>query len=307
MLSPLKIKRTIRRYHSSNAIRCPFNLAQTLHLFKKPFLPFLSLIIVSACSTKDKPPQYDFGHPKVIKLQKELREISGLSYYKKDKLIGVQDEKGCLYEIDLGKEKITEAFKFHKKGDFEGVEFVAPHAYAVDSDGDVFHIEYLDSKRQRDFKRETHLNKGLEIEGLMYHIPKEKLWLLSKVNSKTPYSRYFFEYDPKTKQLNKNPIVTVNLKVIIDKYENPEKFKPTAASMHPNTHHIYLLDSYLNRIIILKKDGRYVQTIQFPKKLFRQPEGLTFLPDGTMIIADEGQDHRGRLFIFPNTNATQVP
>lgn len=275
----------------------------------KKTLSFLGLTLLLFSCNNNQPlsEHYEIDHPKVIKLPNELREISGLSYYKKDKLLGVQDEKGCLYEIDLGKEKITEKFTFHKKGDFEGVEFVAPHAYAVDSDGDIFHIQHLDLKQQHDFKRETHLAKGLDIEGLMYHIPRQKLWLLSKVNKKDPYVRHFFEYDPKTKQLNKQPVASIDLHLILSEDDVAEKFKPTAAAMHPHSQHIYILESDQNRVIVLQLDGSYLETIQFPEKLFRQPEGLTFLPDGTMIIADEGQDHKGRLFLFQSINAIKAP
>ncbi|MEO0404578.1 MAG: hypothetical protein AAF193_06880, partial [Bacteroidota bacterium] len=44
---------------------------------------------------------YDFVHPdRELKLEKALKEISGLTYFQKGQLAGIQDEDGFVFIID---------------------------------------------------------------------------------------------------------------------------------------------------------------------------------------------------------------
>jgi len=41
--------------------------------------------------------------------------------------------------------------------------------------------------------------------------------------------------------------------------------------------------------------GKLLATKEFKRKDHPQPEGITFLPGGSLILADEGQGNRGTL------------
>ncbi len=87
------------------------------------------VVLVIACFPKKKKSDYvvsyDFQNPtKSMILPENLKEISGLSFYKENQLACVNDEKGNVFIYDLQKENIVEKIEIGKKGDYEGIEVV---------------------------------------------------------------------------------------------------------------------------------------------------------------------------------------
>ena len=66
---------------------------------------------------------YDFSNPtQRYDFPKVLREISGLSFYRDNQLLCVQDEKGEVFVYDLAQQSVVEKHHFDQPGDYEGVE-----------------------------------------------------------------------------------------------------------------------------------------------------------------------------------------
>ena len=59
-----------------------------------------------------------------LKLPAYLEEISGLSYYKKDKFACVEDEKAIIYVLKREKKLDVSKYKFGKDGDYEDIAIV---------------------------------------------------------------------------------------------------------------------------------------------------------------------------------------
>ena len=53
--------------------------------------------------------------------------------------------------------------------------------------------------------------------------------------------------------------------------------------------------------------GEVMGVRKLKKKHHVQPEGLAFLEDGTMIIADEGRNKRGRITTYELTSPPVAP
>ena len=50
---------------------------------------------------------FDLNHPKeMIKLPSQLKEISGITFLSKNKIVCVQDEKGTFFIYDIKKDKL---------------------------------------------------------------------------------------------------------------------------------------------------------------------------------------------------------
>ena len=79
---------------------------------------------------------YNFESPsEKYDLPDKLKEISGLSYYKENQLICVNDEQGKIFIYDINQQKIIDKIPFGKDGDYEGVEVVGDEVFVLKSDG----------------------------------------------------------------------------------------------------------------------------------------------------------------------------
>ena len=75
---------------------------------------------------------YDLTKPdSVYQLPSYLREISGISYFSKDKIACIQDEKAKIYIFDTKRGEVTSKIDFGKDGDYEDISIVKNDAYLV--------------------------------------------------------------------------------------------------------------------------------------------------------------------------------
>ena len=51
-------------------------------------------------------------------------------------------------------------------------------------------------------------------------------------------------------------------------------------------------------MLVLNRDNTIQYITQLNTEVLKQPEGLTFLADGTMYISDEGRDGRANILKF---------
>ena len=66
-----------------------------------------------------------------------------------------------------------------------------------------------------------------------------------------------------------------------------EKIKPSAAAVNPLTKNLYVLCSVNKLIFIEDAQGKLKDVIELNPKIYKQPEGMTFTPEGDLIISNE--------------------
>src|SRR5690242_18710008 len=113
----------------------------------KEFLLLLSCgvaCIVAGCGNKSNettfpsPEGYNINKPFVTKLPPMLDEISGISFYPKDKsLFAIHDERGWLYKIQMGKKLVIDKWKYSPGADFEDVALADSMFFAIKSNGNI--------------------------------------------------------------------------------------------------------------------------------------------------------------------------
>lgn len=243
---------------------------------------------------------YDFATPtQRYDLPKVLREISGLSFYKDNQLLCVQDEKGEVFVYDLAKQDIVEKHLFDKPGDYEGVEVAEGEIYVLRSDGKLLNFT-MGSKETRDI--ETNLPKKLDVEGLTYDPVTKRLWLAVKENlkkDKKEEGKVIYSFDLKRRAVYQQQEITEkNLEGFGLKGKEVRDFKPSGIAFHPKTGEVYLLSSAGHRLIVMTREGGLLQNIPLDPTLYRQPEGICFSPDGTLYISSEGDGKDGYLLKF---------
>ena len=80
------------------------------------------------------------------------------------------------------------------------------------------------------------------------------------------------------------------------------KFRPSAMAIHPITKKLYLLSAVDHSLFIFNESGVIEQIEQLNPVLFNKSEGLTFFPNGDMIITNEGQTGTPTLLRFNYRN-----
>jgi uncharacterized protein YjiK len=267
---------------------------------------------------------YNLHEPdKVYKLPGKLNEISGLSFYKKNELAVVQDEKGNVYFFDVITGEINEKIDFSDNGDFEGIEVIDDQIWVLKSNGNLYRVNYLKNKNETNTKEyKTHLSKKNDAEGLAYDKNNNRLLIACKGQ---PYSDdkkgnnkkaiYFFDLDEK--KLSKKPLILIDIEQIkkLKKYNkmailgldllrwfSPAKgdlsFQPSGISIHPETNNIYVLASVGKLLIVFDKNGEFLSVIKLNSRIFEQPEGICFDPDGNLYISNEGKDSAATVLKF---------
>ncbi len=245
-------------------------------------------------------------------LKKELREISGLSHYKKDQLACIEDEHGRVYIYDLKEERISQVIKFGKKGDYEGIEIVGKEAFVLRSDGTIFNFSIRDIQDVQEVSAvslKTPLSSKHDVEGLGYITKGKRLMLAckekSKIDNQPSKGKAIYLFDIQSKQLNPDPLLDLENKALNQfletksiKFKNIKEFKPSGVATHPKTQQTFVIASVGKVLAIISKGRKLEQVIPLDHKIFRQPEGICFAPNGTMFIASEGQDGHGYILEF---------
>ncbi|MGA0555103.1 SdiA-regulated domain-containing protein [Larkinella sp. VNQ87] len=238
---------------------------------------------------------YDLNSPaRRFTLPAELEEVSGLAYYKSNQLLCVQDEIAVAYIYDLNRKQIADSSVFGNYGDYEGIEWVKNEIYTLKSNGDLYHFKPFSKQIAR---IPTDLPGKTEVEGLAYDPESDRLMIAVKEGAKKD-EKVVYMYDLKTKVVFKG--LTLKESALKEAGIDAGKFKPSGLAVHPKTGDFYFLTAVGKRLVIVNRKGRIVASEPLDSKLFRQPEGICFAPDGTLYIASEGAGKAGYILEFAN-------
>ena len=291
-------------------------------------------VALSACSKPKKNRQKcflceDFSHvPYTLNkpsasyvLDNQLREISGLTYLSENKLLCVNDEQGSVFEFDLKDRIISKKVKFAKKGDFEAVEYMNEECVALRSDGKLYFFKDLLSPKVESIKVKTGLSLRNDTEGLAYDSSSQTLLIACKgLPHEGPLyadKRAIYRYSIADSTLNPEPFILIDQIVLgkimnLDPFTkfsnmvlesmNPLKgnltFQPSGIAIHPISKNIYVIGSVGKLLLILNPKGELLAVNKLKRKIFPQPEGICFAPDGTLYISTEGKVSQGRIYQF---------
>jgi len=253
--------------------------------------------------TLTSPKGYDLTKPIEIKLPLELDEISGVAYHPEDtSVFAIQDENGLLYKIPLNNPQNIEKWEYRKGADYEDVVLKGDRFYVLQSNGNITAVKFYKADSLAEKTTKFPFGKGNEFEILYYDSSVQKLRMICKdceEDKKKHLSSYFF--DPVNFEYAEDS-VKIDVKSIDNLMGKKKiKFKPSAAAIHPITHELYIISS-INKLLVVvdNNTGIAKQVHSIDKNLFKQPEGITFTPGGTMIISNESAKIGvANLLIFP--------
>ncbi|MBI3139688.1 MAG: SdiA-regulated domain-containing protein [Sphingobacteriales bacterium] len=248
------------------------------------------------------PPHYNFSEVFTHKLDPKLREISGLAWdNKRDEFIAHQDESGKLFYLDKETKAIKAEYKFAGKGDYEDVTLVNSMPYVLRSDGLITRVVKDSSgKVSGEELGEPGIAGPNDFESMYYDPQRKALILLCKnCNTDQKKSVSAFAYYIDSTGFDTNPVFSISTAEL--KKASPvaaSRLEPSAAAIHPVLHKLFILSSASHQLVIAGLDGKLEGVYELGKKLFPQPEGLTFKSNGDMYISNEGKTGKATILRF---------
>jgi len=262
--------------------------------------------------------KYDLNHPVSIqKLPSELYEVSGLTDLSETEIACVQDEKGIIYSYDIIAQKITQEVPFAQDSDYEGLTRVGDDVYTLSSDGVLFETK---SAWKKPHTKSYELNlPSPDNEGLCYDEKNNRLLIApkSKIGKGPEFkdTRAVFVFNLKKKELEEEPLFYFSVAAIyavaeskgiesdpVYKKNGQEKiqknFRPSSLAVHPETGDVYMISAEDFALVIFSETGKVKDYFALDKELFAKAEGITFLPNGKMIITNEGVDGSATLLVI---------
>lgn len=254
-----------------------------------------------------------------IELPTELREVSGLTDIDNKTVVCLQDEAATLYIVDIADGHVRERHPFGPPGDMEGITRVGNDIYALRSDGLVYQLRrgenrygIIDSFHLR-LPRSNIEGLGFdERNGIVLVAPKD----IEKGGADARDRRSVFAFDTATHVLLPKPVLTYSVPAILRQAEasgisiptrtTPKgkevpmiKFRMSAVAVDPVSDHYFLLSAVDRSLLVLDRKGAFVALYLLDEEVLPQPEGITFLPTGDMLISSEGKEGPARLVRYP--------
>jgi hypothetical protein len=292
---------------------------------------FITLLSIFGCKFKNSnqniqtfeagrnfnPVGYDLSNPdKIDVLPAILHEISGITEIDDSNIACIQDENGILVFYDLSKSIISKNFVFHGDGDYEGIARAGNTIFVLRSDGTLYEIPDYKSAGYTSISYKTEI-PAKDNEGLCYD--KKNNWLLigpkSNIEGKKKNKRAIYGFSLETKKLLEKPVVKFDLEAIKEyaienkldfaltnkgKEESEPKIelRTSALGIHPVTNKLFLISGVEQILFVFNLNGTLEYMEKLDPSLFNQPEGITFLNNGDMLISNEGGSGNATLLRF---------
>jgi uncharacterized protein YjiK len=256
-------------------------------------------LVLTGCKQKatvlKSPPHYDFSKPTVGKLDRKILEISGIVWdSKNNEFIAHNDETGTLFYLDRDRWEIKPngIIRYNNElGDYEDIAIANNSTYILRSDGLLQQI-VRDSAGKADAlgRGSVPLSGDNDFESLYYDESRKALIVLCKncsTDSKKMISAFAYYFDsigfvPK-------PVFQIDAEEVAKlSPRKTAKLQPSAAAIHPVLKKLFIISAATNQLVIADLNGKVEGVYILSKKLFPQPEGITFKKNGEMYISNEG-------------------
>lgn len=235
---------------------------------------------------------YNFSAPDdKMELGKHLHEISGMAYLPaKNLILAENDEKGDIFTVDFKtKNSNVGKMKFGGKGDYEDIVYTDTAVYMLISSGTIVQVHLKDSSfNTREFV--LPIDGKNEFETMYLDTDGQSLILLCKdCAGEKNKIRAAYRFNLATESFSTTAQYTINIEDI-KRILNDDKaeFKPSAGAINPVTGKLFLVASVGKILVIADTKGKIEQVVRLDPKLFNQPEGITFAPNGDLYISNEG-------------------
>jgi uncharacterized protein YjiK len=255
-------------------------------------------------------PHYDLSSGAGIQvgLSWSLQEVSGLATSSDGRLFAHDDERAIVHELDPATGRTIKAFYvgiLGIPGDFEGLAIAEERFFLVTSSGRLVEFREGGARETVAYQvRDLGLERRCEMEGLAYDAETSALLLPCKRPRQKELEDHLvvFSVPLQTLSVDDEPRVFLPLEVLDDNGLGDD-FHPSAIEVHPTTRSILILAAREEAGAEVSPKGELLGTFEMKRRDHPQPEGVAFMPDGSLVLADEGRDRRGTITVYPRRAA----
>lgn len=246
---------------------------------------------------------YDLLAPtEKIDLTYVLEEISGLAWYNGN-IACVNDEDGEIFIISTEGE-IQQQINFGSAGDYEGIAVAGKDIFVIKSNGDIYKFSSFEKKTE---EFDMPLAGRHDVEGLTFNAKTNSLLIANKDDAGIDDDidgRGFYSFDIKNNRLSKKSLFVVHQEDVNQRIIEREsgfkirEFAPSGIAIHPQSGNIYIISHRGKALVVLDEFYNVLEAVRLSSRVFKQPEGICFSPDGTLYISNEGRGGVANFLIF---------
>ena len=231
----------------------------------------------------------------------ELLEVSGIAWISDNRFACVQDEEGIIYIFNLSTLQIEKKIPFAGAGDYEGIAVAGESAFIMRADGLMYLVSEFNKSKPDVRTYKTHLTVDQDVEGLTYDKKNNRILAAIKgyETDDLPY-KGIYAFDIQSGIMHKAPVHKLMFSDTQSKGGSGKKKKviqPSEIAIHPVSGDIYITDASGPSLVILSPQGSFKSRHFLDKKVFAQPEGMTFSPAGDLYISNEGKKISGNILL----------
>lgn len=227
-----------------------------------------------------------------------LHEISGLAVSPDGRLFAHNDEAATIYELNTREGSIAKSFTLAADGDdYEGLAITPTGDFwLTTSTGRLLRFrEGVNGARVAVERHDTGLGDTCEVEGLAWHTAEDSLILACKTNRargmRDQVSLYAWAPGGEPHLWRSLP------EAQIAEAAGVRSFRPSSVEIDTRSGRLILLSARRGALVELGPEGEILAGRQL-RSDHVQAEGVTILPDGSLVIADEGGDGRALLSVY---------
>ncbi|UYQ93367.1 hypothetical protein MKQ68_25115 [Chitinophaga horti] len=251
------------------------------------------------------PAGYDLNTPQKLHVRESMQEISGIIHHERDGMfMAINDEEGRIFKMDVTVDEPYENWKFGKNTDYEDLAFTGEDYLVLKSNGMLYWVENMFTDSVSSLSYEAPVKGKREFETAYYDKAAKGVIIICKsceVDKKMGRTSAY-RFDINTKTFDNEPYFQINVeeisKRVKEKKDKLKAFQPSAAAIHPLQKRLYIVSSVNHLLVITSLKGGVEEVFDLPHKRFRQPEGITFAPNGDMYISNEAGEGTANILKF---------
>ncbi len=231
-----------------------------------------------------------------LQLPQALREVSGLAMVSQSELLTVTDEVATVYTINLETGGVEELFSLGDPviaADFEGITIADNDVWLVTSRGVLYRaIDGLKGRSDTAFEVfSTGLKNVCEVEGLSFDSTQFLLACKENFRKKDRDKLLIYAWSQGMGDAK------VYLAKPLHELGPILKLSPSGISVDGDT--IHIVAAQQSALLVIDREGNLLRTMTL--KGHAQAEGIAVLPDGSIVIADEGRNGGGLISRYERT------
>jgi hypothetical protein len=236
-------------------------------------------------------------------LPQGLSEISGVAVASANTVFAHDDNYAIVYELDLKSGRTVRAFALGKptvKADFEDIAVRDGYVYLLTSDGRIFEAPIGENRKRVLYNAyDTGVGAHCETEGLANGTSEGDFLILCKKAHEAEFKDrlVIYSWNLHARRPVAVPWLNISLDGLVPKLEQAN-FHPSAFVWRHERGTLIVVSAKGHTAIEIDQQGRLLDRFKIDKEQHPQPEGMALMPDGRLVLSDQGPNGQGKISVY---------